>query len=117
MTLASEEFVDYSTNEKYEDFVESYISNNVIDRPLEVRFLWAVAGLNAEAGEVAGEIEKATRKGISPNPDNIKSELGDVLWFLTAMTLFAGFTLDELMEYNIDKLTTRRSKAKDEVPQ
>lgn len=96
----------------YEEFVESGISTNVVAANYDTRALWVVAGLCSEAGELAGEVEKALRKKKDLDPDNMLSELGDILWFLTAATIIFGFTLDEVMEYNIEKLVERSNDGK-----
>jgi len=39
-----------------------------------------------------------------------KGELGDTLWAIAEIATRLGLTLDEIMEYNIEKLTDRKSK-------
>ncbi len=63
-------------------------------------------GLCAEAGEVAGELNKAQR-GKSFSAFSIAHELGDVLWFLTRMADECGYTLRDLAELNAGKLKRR----------
>ena len=41
------------------------------------------------------------------DPELMKEELGDVLWYLTAATLARGLTLEELWQYNVEKLEGR----------
>ena len=82
-------------------------------------------GLMAEAGEVADKIAKAVRRGeISINNDeiiikrgsgeeltqNIADELGDVLWFVAMMARRLGFSLEEVMRRNLDKLADRQAR-------
>ena len=82
-------------------------------------------GLMAEAGEVADKIAKAVRRvGIKINnneiilvredslkfTDNIVDELGDVLWFVAMMARRLGFSLEEVMRRNLDKLTDRQAR-------
>ena len=67
-------------------------------------------GLSSEAGEVAGLIKKELRD--SPEFDRSKwlGELGDVVWYLTRLSDTLGFTLEELMQYNYDKLASRKAR-------
>jgi NTP pyrophosphatase (non-canonical NTP hydrolase) len=67
-------------------------------------------GLAGEAGEVT-EIIKKHLSGIKEiNSDHMKREIGDVLWYIAAMTDYFGFDLNEIAQINIDKLTARHGK-------
>jgi NTP pyrophosphatase (non-canonical NTP hydrolase) len=37
----------------------------------------------------------------------MKKELGDVLWYLSALCTKFGFTMEEVMQTNVDKLKAR----------
>ena len=82
-------------------------------------------GLMAEAGEVADKIAKAVRfdeieivnnevffvRGICFQfRDNIEDELGDVLWFVAMLARRLGFSLEEVMRRNLDKLADRQNR-------
>ena len=82
-------------------------------------------GLMAEAGEVADKIAKAVRRGdivinnneiVSFRGDalrltgDIADELGDVLWFVAMMARRLGFSLEEVMRRNLDKLADRQAR-------
>lgn len=68
-------------------------------------------GLAGEAGEVADLVKKAQYTGAKPiNPGQLLLELGDVLWYLTAIADQFGFTLEEVMEANIAKLELRHKE-------
>lgn len=62
-------------------------------------------GLASEVGEVAG-VRKRELRG-DDDPGNMKAELGDVLWYLTQTAEKYGLTLDEVAQYNIEKLRKR----------
>lgn len=73
------------------------------------------AGLGlGEAGEVQGKIKKVLRDddGILTNEkaDAIAGELGDGLWYLSAVAEEIGWTLDEIAESNIAKLFDRKDR-------
>jgi len=80
----------------------------------EVGCLYPFIALVEEAGEVAGKIAKSIRKGEPPlafdKTDDLKKELGDVLWQLTACCRELGLTLDEVAEYNLRKLRDRKNR-------
>jgi NTP pyrophosphatase (non-canonical NTP hydrolase) len=68
-------------------------------------------GLAGEAGETANKVKKMIRDNGGVIDDNfrqqIKDELGDVLWYLTACAEELGETLASIAENNVDKLTER----------
>lgn len=68
---------------------------------------FAVMGLNEEAGEVAGLACRECYKAIGMPRYKWLEELGDVLWYLTAATMSKGLTLEELWQYNVEKLEGR----------
>lgn len=68
---------------------------------------FAVMGLNEEAGEVAGLACRECYKHIPMPRYKWLEELGDVLWYLTAATMAKGSTLEELWQYNVEKLEGR----------
>jgi NTP pyrophosphatase (non-canonical NTP hydrolase) len=64
-------------------------------------------GLTGEAGEVADIIKKSQFHGHVVESDEVKKELGDVLWYLSQIARVAGLTLEEIAVANIDKLKRR----------
>ena len=75
--------------------------------PIDV--IHASLGLNEEAGEVAGLAKKEVLRGVPKSDEKWLSELGDVLWYLVATIVEKGFTLDQVWEYNCEKLAERRA--------
>ena len=47
-----------------------------------------------------GQLTEERRQGL-------KKEIGDVLWYVAAMAYELGFTLEEVAESNVEKLTKR----------
>jgi len=67
--------------------------------------LYLLAKLTEETGEVAKEIvRKVDGKTVQKD---LKSELGDLLWCISAIAESAGITLEEVMEDNLKKLQHR----------
>lgn len=73
--------------------------------------VYPTLGLANEAGEVAGKVKKLFRdKGGEISADDreeLKYELGDVLWYLTQICTELDLTLEEVAEANITKLLSR----------
>ncbi len=71
-------------------------------------------GLAGEAGEVANIVKKIQRDFGGELTDEIrgklKDELGDVLWYISACADELELTLEEIAEFNVEKLATRHQK-------
>lgn len=66
-----------------------------------------VLGLTGEAGEVSDLVKKGIfhEKGI--DLEHLKKECGDCAWYLAMICDACGFTLDDVLQTNIDKLKAR----------
>ena len=77
----------------------------------ENNFDYYALGLVNEAGEVAGKIKKIHRDYDGLITDEYRKELakemGDVLWYLSALCEKFNLTLEEIAQMNIDKLYSR----------
>lgn len=82
--------------------------------PHEYHAVYPALGLAGEAGEVAEKVKKVIRdKGgvfMSSDIDGIKKEIGDVLWYLTALSHDLGFTLEQAAQLNNEKLRDRQAR-------
>jgi len=69
-----------------------------------------------EVGEIQGKVKKILRDQGGEIKDNnvqdLKKELGDVLWYVAAMCTELGLSMDEVAEGNIDKLFDRKMRDK-----
>ena len=68
-------------------------------------------GLVAEVGEVSGKFAKRMRGDAVPDADLI-AELGDVLWYISAMCREIGVPLAVVANTNIKKLKHRKKYGK-----
>ncbi len=79
-------------------------------------YVYPALGLGDEAGEVLGKIKKIFRdkNGILDDEtrDEIKKELGDVLWYLTQLSTELELSLDDVAKANIEKLYSRLERGK-----
>ena len=83
--------------------------------PESAKFYYAALGLASESGEVAGKFKKYFRgdyNSIEDIKEKIVDELGDVLWYVTALAIELDTTLDDIKAKNQEKLLNRmRSNA------
>lgn len=89
--------------------------------PEDIGLAYCAMGLTGEAGEVADKIKKLYRDDnlhaidapsevvlIQERKMSIAKELGDVLWYITAMANEIDVSLEEIAQMNYDKLIKRR---------
>lgn len=73
-----------------------------------------VLGLVGETGEIAEKIKKLIRDKNGDlaqlDIDDMKKELGDVLWYLAVFADYLGISLEEIGEKNIAKLADRQKR-------
>ena len=79
--------------------------------PANVRVLYPALGLAGETGEVCEKIKKVYRdnNGVFTNDkvEEIKKEMGDVLWYLQALCNDLGINFQDVAEKNVEKLLSR----------
>jgi len=64
-------------------------------------------GLAGEAGEVIDVLKKHIFHGHDLDREKLKKEFGDAEWYLTALEISNGFTKDEILQANVEKLRKR----------
>lgn len=68
-------------------------------------------GLCGEAGEIAEKVKKSLRDNPIPlTKEDITKELGDVLWYLTALASAFDIPLSWVAEANLIKLEDRKQR-------
>ena len=66
-----------------------------------------VFGLVGEVGEVVDLLKKFFFHGHEVDSTRLKSELGDILWYVSAVASLFNLDLQEIAQYNIEKLEKR----------
>lgn len=67
----------------------------------------ATDGVVTEAGELKDAVKKHLFYGREIDLVNIKEEIGDTLWYLAKLCRQYGFTFEDCMDVNIEKLKAR----------
>jgi len=96
---------DGTTAVDYSYWVEDKIMTEGKDRLVE-----NVLGLVGEAGEVAEKVKKMLRDDSRINQKEIVKELGDVLFYTTAIANYFYSDLQTVIETNIKKLDDRETR-------
>lgn len=79
------------------------VNNDVRDKLLEN----GVLGLCGESGECADLLKKSLFQGHELNKEHLAKELGDVAWYLAVTSYALGYTLEDVLWMNIEKLKKR----------
>jgi len=92
---------------RFEDYQKRAMDTNKLgsQNPLTV----ALYGLAGETGSVHTLYKKRLRDGdqFTGFRDKVKEELGDILWYLTAIANLEGLSLQDIAVQNIEKTTSR----------
>lgn len=72
--------------------------------------LWHMAtGVSGEAGELLDAIKKHVIYQKPLDVENVKEELGDLLFYMSNLMQSVGLSFEEVLQHNVDKLSIRYS--------
>lgn len=102
------------------NFYDDFVQRNWMGQQDKPNLGIATLGLVGEAGEVAEKVKKHLRGDPAHNPmehddivarnNEVIKELGDVLFYLTWIANYHGYTLEHVLHTNINKLTDRKER-------
>jgi len=80
--------------------------------PREQAIIYPTLGLTGEAGEVANKVKKIIRDGSNSKDEKlvseIKSEIGDCLWYIAVLASDFDIKLSDIASTNLEKLANRK---------
>ena len=105
-------FVDEVTSDQSKDLVEMVQALEILEEQgvNPARLLTAGIGMAGECGEFNEIIKKCLFQGKEMDIDKIKhlrSELGDVMWYIAQACLALNTTIEEIIDMNTVKLESR----------
>jgi len=120
-----DEILDYedwlANNMVMHDYAEQAMQHAIYPDAL----IYPMLGLQGEVGELSEKLKKFFRDNdyevgmedcIAEMPAELRlemaKELGDVLWYVTAIASDLGYELDEVAQLNLDKLESRSQRGK-----
>lgn len=78
--------------------------------PAQASGTYPMLGLIGEIGEFANKFKKQIRDGAIMDREDSKKELGDILWYLSALCTDMDIALDEVALLNLEKLNDRAQR-------
>jgi NTP pyrophosphatase (non-canonical NTP hydrolase) len=101
----------FQTSSDGQDAYSKWVEEKILTYGDE-RLVENTLGLVGEAGEVAEKIKKLIRDSNRFNNEEILKELGDVVFYATALANIYGNGLQEVLELNMKKLDDRQKRGK-----
>lgn len=89
----------------YQEWIDGMMSKSTLDEKV-----W---GLAEETGEICGKMKRMERGDYDVSAEFetvVEMELGDVLFYVTAIALHQGLTLAQVMESNMKKINSRQRR-------
>ena len=100
-------------------YPKAYVKNALIENEegyMSMGFIYPMLGLAGEAGELAEKIKKIFRDDLGTlsgeKMEEIKKEIGDVMWYVSQLATELGLSLDDIVSSNIAKLRSRQERGK-----
>lgn len=78
--------------------------------PKEAAITYPLLGLIGEVGEFANKYKKVIRDGREFSQDDMVSELGDILWYISNLCTDADISLNHVAISNLRKLGDRAER-------
>ena len=105
-------FENFDSDEvDWADLYSAWVEKKIMTEG-QARLVENTLGLVGEAGEVAEKIKKLIRDSSRFQNEEIMKELGDVVFYATALANIYGKGLQEVLELNIAKLDDRQRRGK-----
>ena len=105
-------FENFDSDEvDWADLYSAWVEKKIMTEG-QARLIENTLGLVGEAGEVAEKIKKLIRDSSRFQNEEIMKELGDVVFYATALANIYGKGLQEVLELSIAKLDDRQKRGK-----
>lgn len=80
--------------------------------PEQANLLHMVIGASGEVGELVDAIKKHVIYQKPLDVENVKEELGDLLFYMSNLMQSVGLSFEEVLQHNVNKLSVRYSSGK-----
>ncbi len=102
------------TFDEYQTQAISTLTKDHAYGTLSAELMAQILGLVGESGEVAEKVKKIIRdkQGVVSDDDRAEllKELGDILWYINAVSYLLGSDISQVAESNLDKVLSRQAR-------
>ena len=95
---------------EFNEYQERAKETAIYPDKLDGGFYYTALALAGEVGELLNKIKKIARDNIQIPREEIISELGDILWYLSETARRFNISLEEVAEYNLKKVRGRKER-------
>jgi NTP pyrophosphatase (non-canonical NTP hydrolase) len=96
----------------FSEYQERAKSTAVYPGKLDGAFFYPCIGLAGEVGELLNKIKKLARDNVKIDKDDLKGELGDILWYVSQISTELGIDMNDVVSSNLEKLRSRQERGK-----
>lgn len=94
--------------EKFNEYHEFVKTMKVY--PEKHAIVYPTLGMQGEAGEVSEKVKKWLRGDKDLDKAELIKEVGDVMWYISSLADDLGYTLQDVIDANVTKLTSRKER-------
>jgi NTP pyrophosphatase (non-canonical NTP hydrolase) len=92
------------TINEYQKLAMTTLNPNLSDQDILIN---GVMGLCGESGEAIDLVKKHLAQGHELDKEHLAKELGDIAWYIAETATVLGYSLEDILQANIDKLKKR----------
>lgn len=78
--------------------------------PEKHAIVYPALGMIGEAGEVSEKVKKWLRGDRDLDRGDLIKEIGDVMWYAASLADDLGYTLQDVVDANVEKLSSRKER-------
>jgi len=96
----------------FEEYQREANKTAVYPKNLDGAFFYPSIGLAGEVGELLNKIKKIARDNKEIDREDLKGEIGDILWYLAQLSTELGIDFEDVALHNLEKLKSRHERGK-----
>lgn len=98
----------FSIEDAFDEYQETASSTAIY--PEEFKIMYAALGLAGEVGETLNKIKKHYRDKTPLDREDLAAEIGDILWYVSALATDLKISLGYVATENLKKLQDRKDR-------
>ena len=96
----------------FSEYQERAKTTAIYPDDLKGRFFYPCVGLAGEVGELLNKVKKLARDNAKIDREDLKGELGDIMWYVSQISTELGIDMNDVVESNLAKLRSRQERGK-----